>query len=40
MPIYEAIDEFDWDTVVTENIDDTWKHWLQQFVSPMSQFIS
>ena len=34
----EAIDEFDWDTVMTENIDDTWEKWLQQFMSIRSHF--
>ena len=35
----EAIDEFDWDTVLSESIDGTWENWLQQFMSSMNQFI-
>ena len=36
----EAIDEINWDDLVmTENIDDAWEAWLQQFMSIMNQFI-
>ena len=35
----EAIDGFNWDLVMTENIDDAWKNWLQQFMLIMSEFI-
>ena len=39
----EAIDKADWDSIImTENVDDAWKAWLQQlmqFMSIMNQFI-
>ena len=35
----EAIEQFDWTTVMTQNIDDTWENWLHQFMSIMNQFI-
>ena len=34
----KTIDDFDWDTVLTENIDEAWDKWLQQFMSIMNQF--
>ena len=35
----EAIEQFDWTTVMTQNIDDTWENWMHQFMSVMNQFI-
>ena len=36
----EAIDEINLDDLVmTENIDDAWEAWMQQFMSIMNQFI-
>ena len=35
----DAIDEFDWDTIMSKSIDSTWENWLQQFMSIMNQFI-